>query len=652
MNVLITGGYGFIGSHVAEEFFKEGYRIFIIDNMSTGNSKNVKFKHTSFRLDIEDPRCREVFKSNKFDVVIHLAAQINVVNSIEDPYCDTKSNILGLTNILQLSEQYGVKKFVFASSAAVYGNNEEVPLKEEAVIDPLSPYGMSKATGELYCKKWVKLYGLSTICFRFSNVYGPRQGTIGEGGVISIFMERAVQERDLVIYGDGNQTRDFIYVKDVAKAIYKAVEKDISGVFNLSTNLESSINELINVLGGLKPIKAVLYKDEREGDIRNSCLDNTRLKKVLDWEPRYSLAEGLKNTYGWYVEYHKRNEGDKAEKGSPAAKTSFRKRLSDSIRKSGLLFFIENLLLFFMAGFMTITTQNAANYYMLDYKLIYIVLAGVIYGTRQAAMASVLSCGLYIYLYIEKGRDMVSLIYDTDSLLQISFYLLIGIVTGYIIDTRNNQVQVKDTEIQLLNEELGLMKKIHDETLQIKDELCDQVISAQNSYGKVYDMMTKLDSLNPEEVLSNGIEVLENTMKSDEVAIYTMSDSKYYVILGAKSGKGDFNVPGIAKIKEREDIRRVIETKDIYVNYEWLPNLPVMTAPITDHGNVIAIACIYRLTFENITLYRQNLLRVAVNLISYALTNAYRFIEASRDNYASYPAAADSGSYLMRQNQQ
>ena len=652
MNVLITGGYGFIGSHVAEEFFKEGYRIFIIDNLSTGNSKNIKFKHTSFQLDIEDHRCEEVFRSNKFDAVIHLAAQINVVGSIEDPYRDTKSNILGLINMLQLSAQYGVRKFAFASSAAVYGNNRQVPLSEEAMTDPLSPYGMSKATGELYCKKWSALYGLSTICFRFSNVYGPRQGVVGEGGVISIFMERAAGGKELEIFGDGNQTRDFIYVKDIANAIYKAVEKDISGIFNLSTNSESSLNELIEILKELQPIKDVLYKDEREGDIKNSCLDNTKIRQVLNWEPRYSLAEGLKSTYKWYMQYYKTSEKDKVKKHSPAVSTPIWKRLSSLIRKSGILFSVENILLFFIVSFMTITTQNASNYYLLDYKLIYIVLVGVMYGTRQAALSSVLSCGLYTYLYVEGGRDIVSLIYDTDSLLQLSFYLLIGIVTGYIIDTKNNGLQDKDEEVKSLNEKIGFMNKVHNETLIIKDELCEQIISTQNSYGKVYDMMTKLNSLNPKEVLRNGIAVLESTMKSDEVAIYILADSKYYVILAAKSEKKDFNVPGIVKIKEREDIHRVIESRDIYINSQWRPSLPVMTAPIIDRGNVIAIACIYCIAFENITLHRENLLRVTANLVSYALTNAYRYKEAAQGKYISHPAAAEAASYQIKENQQ
>ena len=651
MNVLITGGYGFIGSHVAEEFYKEGYRIFIIDNLSSGNSRNIRFKHSFYKLDIKDDKCREVFKNNKFDVVIHLAAQINVTNSLEDPYSDASSNILGLINMLKLSAQYGVKKFVFASSAAVYGNNGKIPLKEDAAINPLSPYGISKAAGELYCKKWNELYGLNTVCLRFSNVYGPRQSTTGEGGVVSIFMERAAMEKELVVFGDGNQTRDFIYVKDVAGAIFKSVKKNAAGVLNLSTQSETSINELIEELRCLKPIKGICYKGIREGDIKNSCLDNTKIKQELDWEPRYSMTEGLKSTYEWYENYYRNIRKHKANQEGSTASTPVLKRITGLIKKSGLLSWTENLVLFILTCCMTIIAQNASNYYLLDYKLIYIVLVGIIYGIRQAVLSSLLSCGLYIYLYIEEGRDIVSLFNDTNSMLQLSFYLLIGMIIGYVIDSKNNELQGKDNKLKSLDEKLTFLDKIHNETLLLKDELCEQIINTENSYGKVCSMVEKLNSLNPEEVLINGVSVLENMMKSDKVAIYVLTYSRNIAVLAAKSENKDFNVPGIVKIREQEDIYRVIKTKDIFINREWLPSLPIMTAPISDQENIVAVACIYNVEFENLTLHRQNLLRVAANLISYALTNAYKYADIVQDNYIGYPSAVETGSYILKQNQ-
>ncbi|MFD0697835.1 NAD-dependent epimerase/dehydratase family protein [Paenibacillus sp. GCM10027628] len=301
MRVLITGGLGFIGSHVAERFHKEGHQIFIIDNLSSGNSDNLDIPHKLYSLNVESSKCVEVFSSHKFDVVIHLAAQINVATSMENPYLDAKSNILGLNNMLSLSAKYGVKKFIFASSAAVYGMNESIPLQEEAICNPLSPYGMNKWLGEYYCKKFFELYGLDTLCFRFSNVYGPRQGRTGEGGVISIYLERMFNNQDLIIYGDGHQTRDFIYVEDVADAIYRGVKAEYKNVLNLSTNTEKSVNELLEIFKELHPIKGVVHRDVRIGDIYRSSLDNTKIKRELDWVPMYSLKEGLTKTYNWFA---------------------------------------------------------------------------------------------------------------------------------------------------------------------------------------------------------------------------------------------------------------------------------------------------------------------------------------------------------------
>ncbi|GGH32138.1 NAD-dependent epimerase/dehydratase family protein [Paenibacillus segetis] len=304
MKVLITGGYGFIGSFVAEKFYQEGHDVILIDNMSSGNLKNIQYQHTSYIIDVESPACESIFEQHKIDAVIHLAAQINIVTSMENPYADTKSNILGLTNILQLSAKYQVKKFIFASSAAVYGMTDEVPLSETLHCRPVSPYGINKLLGEYYCDKWSELYNLDTLCFRFANVYGPRQGSVGEGGVVSIFMERLRNGQELQVYGSGDQTRDFIYVEDIADAIYTAtLDHSLqSGIMNLSTNTESSVNDLIEILSKLQPLPGVVNMSPRPGDIFRSTLDNSKLRSAMNWEPKFSLELGLRKTYEWLMQ--------------------------------------------------------------------------------------------------------------------------------------------------------------------------------------------------------------------------------------------------------------------------------------------------------------------------------------------------------------
>lgn len=301
MKVLITGGYGFIGSFVAAKFYEEGSDVIIIDNISSGNVRHIEFPHTSYIIDVESPNCDAIFAEQNIDIVVHLAAQINIVASMENPYADTKSNILGLTNILQLSAKHHVKKFLFASSAAVYGLSEEIPLGENLPCKPVSTYGINKLLGEYYCGKWNELYQLNTLCLRFANVYGPRQGLTGEGGVVSMFMERMLNGQSLTVYGSGEQTRDFIYVEDVAEAIYRASQSPQSGVMNLSTGTEHSINTLVRILSDLHPLAGVRRAEPRPGDIFRSVLDNSLLCNALEWEPRFSLEEGLRRTYEWFT---------------------------------------------------------------------------------------------------------------------------------------------------------------------------------------------------------------------------------------------------------------------------------------------------------------------------------------------------------------
>lgn len=308
MRVLITGGYGFIGSHVAEKFYKEGYEVFIIDDLSTGKKENISFKHNHYMLSIEDPKCEEVLKAYHFDVVVHLAAQVSVAKSLVDPRRDTEVNLAGLVNILSLAQKYGAGKFIFASSAAVYGMNEQLPLTEEAACSPISPYGISKWLGEAYCNKWKEIYDLDCIMFRFSNVYGPRQSNEGEGGVVSIFLDRIVQDQPIHIYGDGNQTRDFIYVVDVADAIFRASNTRLIGVYNLSTNTECSVNNLVEIVKEMHGDVEVLYDSPKEGDIYKSVLNNEKVIHGLDWCPMYDMKKGLEQTYHWIKDKRKKED--------------------------------------------------------------------------------------------------------------------------------------------------------------------------------------------------------------------------------------------------------------------------------------------------------------------------------------------------------
>ena len=301
MKVLVTGGAGFIGSFIVEEVINKGWEPIVVDDLSTGNlsfvPKNVPF----YNIDIRSDSLEQVFRMHKPEVVIHQAAQVSVEFSTQQPLTDCEINTLGTLNILKLCTKYKVSKLVYASSAAVYGSAKEMPLKEEHRILPISFYGQSKYSAEQYIHLFHQLYGLPYAILRYSNVYGMRQNMQGEAGVVSIFINQAIRNKGITVYGNGCQTRDFIFVTDVAKANIQAVAFGISGAFNISTNQPISLNELLAILQeSIHQPLDITYTDSRAGDIKDSTLSFDKAREILQWEPRTSFEIGLKETVAYY----------------------------------------------------------------------------------------------------------------------------------------------------------------------------------------------------------------------------------------------------------------------------------------------------------------------------------------------------------------
>ena len=296
-SVLVTGGCGFIGSKIVEQLLEEGYEVHIIDDLSTGKKENVNLDKVHLYVDdINNPGIEDIFKNNKFKYIIHQAAQTSVPRSIEEIAVDTKINILGSVHIIELAKKHGVKKITFASSAAVYGDPLNMPITESTTAIPASPYGLSKYTVEKYLELAYELYGLEYAILRYSNVYGPKQTTLGEGGVVSIFDQLFSQGKTPTIFGNGQQTRDFIYVEDVAAANVASLKAD-NGIYNISCQKQTSIIELYELFAELYKVdNEPIYGPNREGDIKDSTLANELALEQLDWEPKVNLHEGLRKT--------------------------------------------------------------------------------------------------------------------------------------------------------------------------------------------------------------------------------------------------------------------------------------------------------------------------------------------------------------------
>lgn len=294
MNVLVTGGAGFIGSHIVDELVKKNIKTIVIDN-STIKEIQINKKVKYYNADIVKANISRIFDKERPEIVIHQAAQISNLESLNNPLYDAEVNIIGTVNLLECCRQYNIKKIIYASSAAVYGEPEYLPIDEEHNTKPISCYGISKLVPEHYIRVYNQLYGIKYTILRYANVYGPRQDTEGEGGVISIFIDKMLKGERPIIFGTGEQTRDFICVKDIAAANIAALDKGDNCILNISTGVNTSINELVKILNNIlgKNLKPV-YKPKREGDIEHSYLDNALAVKVLGWKPRVSLEEGLR----------------------------------------------------------------------------------------------------------------------------------------------------------------------------------------------------------------------------------------------------------------------------------------------------------------------------------------------------------------------
>ena len=307
MNILVTGGAGFIGSQIADAYIKAGHNVIIADNMSTGVKEFINPKAKFYELDIRGEKISEVFENHKIDVINHHAAQIDLRKSVEDPKYDVDVNVNGSINLLQNAIKYGVKKFIFASTGgAIYGEHDYFPADEKHPTRPYAPYGINKNTIEKYLFYYNHVYGLDYVVFRYANVYGPRQNPFGECGVVAIFTDKMLKGTLPLINGDGKQTRDYVYVGDVVKANVLALNAKGPVIYNIGTSVETDVNYIFDKVN---EYAGTGYKENhgppKKGEQRRSVLSYEKIKKELGWEPDVDMAKGLELTID-YFKKHKR----------------------------------------------------------------------------------------------------------------------------------------------------------------------------------------------------------------------------------------------------------------------------------------------------------------------------------------------------------
>lgn len=298
MKILVTGGAGFIGSHIVDAYFKEGHQVVVIDDLSTGHAENVNPRARFLKMDVREPGLEQVFAQERFDIVNHQAARGNVRASMEDPLVYADVNVRGGVNLLECSRKHGVRKLIYSSTGGcVYGELQYLPADEKHPIAPRDPYGASKASFELYLPVFAINYGLNYTILRYPNVFGPRQDPLGEAGVVSIFAGQMLRGIQPIINGDGEQERDYLFVEDVACANLKALSDGDNEAFNLGWGTGTSVKTVFHCLKDIIDSGAEeVHGPPKLGEVRKSCLDASKARRMLGWKPEVDLHEGLVRT--------------------------------------------------------------------------------------------------------------------------------------------------------------------------------------------------------------------------------------------------------------------------------------------------------------------------------------------------------------------
>jgi UDP-glucose 4-epimerase len=301
VKIVVTGGAGFIASHIVDAYVDEGHEVHIIDDFSTGQKTTINAKAAVHRLDIADSQTASLIEKIRPDVLNHHAAQMDLRRSVEDPLFDARINILGFVNLLEAAKNVKVKKVIFASSGgAIYGDQEPIPAAEDHLTEPVSPYGVSKKAGELYLGYYRAAFGMPFVALRYANVFGPRQSSKGEAGVVAIFIGHLLSGKIPTINGDGKQTRDYVFVGDVVKANLAALRARYIGPVNIGTGKETDVVTIYQLLrDGLGNNTDAIHGPAKLGEQRRSCLDISLANKVLGWKPEVSLKDGMERTIAY-----------------------------------------------------------------------------------------------------------------------------------------------------------------------------------------------------------------------------------------------------------------------------------------------------------------------------------------------------------------
>lgn len=633
MKILISGGYNNTGIHLAERFARDEHDVTVIDSFEGLESSQFTDKKIKiYNLLNSNPQCEKIFGAARFEIVIHIPRYKSGLDSDHEPFKDEdilpNCDVSGLVNMLNLSTKNKVKKFILVSSSEIYGNTGAEPADEQTKPNPITIKGMSSYVMEYYCFRWSEIHNLSILCLRVSDIYGPiAQGLDNHSGedLISVIIRTTLGEKKISLIGLGLNTKDFIFIDDFVEGLCRAsLNKDCTGVFNLSTKTETQLSSVINELSILKSSVKAVYKQD-VSSVQRSNIDNSKITNFMDWLPKVSFAEGIKLTFS--------DMKLKSEKSRLYLKKN---KVKTSGKQPKAVAYIENAVLFLIAAFIQwghLFFNFKFPDLRIDYSIIYIIIMGIVWGQTQAYIAMILSAALYIGMNIYIGSDIVAFVYTPENLIRIAIYILVGIITGYSIERKNRELESRNITIQNIKSKYSFLSDIYNETRIIKNELENQIIETEDSFSAIYKIIQEVDSLEIEKVFSGAISAIERIMSTNQVSIYTLSNdtSNNFMRLKARSRLLEDKVPNSIKISGFEELKEVIDTRSIFINRSFKPDIPVIMAPVLDEKNVISVISIHYTAFENLTLHYENLFQTVLGLITNALKRAYYFEASLKD---------------------
>lgn len=634
MKVLISGGFCTIGISLAKKFAKAGNNVTIIDASNGSDISYLKDEKIKlFDLPSSDPECEKIFGASRFEIVIYVPKYEYKLDLGHKAFTDEQilpgCDAPGIVNMLNLSRIFKIKKFVLLSSGEIYGNTDEIPANEQTKPNPVTVKGMSSYVMEYYCFRWSELHNMNILSLRTSDVYGFSAHKCPdhfEIDFVSGIVEKAINGKKIYVSGSKSTTKDFIYIDDFVEGAYNAsVDKNCVGIFNLSSKTETRLSKLAEELSALNhPIK-INYSQDNAAVAQRTCIDNSKITGQLNWQPKVDFTEGIKLIL------------DNLKLESKNAVLYRKKNKTKLSRKQpGVIAYIENIFLFLVTAFIqwgNLFFNLKLPDLKIDYSIIYIIIMGITWGQTQAYIAMLLSAVLYVGMNLYTGSDIVTFIYTSDNLIRLAVYIIVGIITGYSIERKNRKLESQEIVIRNIQNKYGFLSDIYNETRIVKNELESQIIETEDSFSAIYKIIQEVDSLEIEKVFSGAISAIERIMKTNQVSIYTLSNTQNgnFMRLKARSKLLEDKIPNSIKVSDFKELREVIDTKSIFINRSLKTDIPVMIAPILDEKGVICVVSIHYATFENLTLHYENLFQTVLGLITNALKRAYYFEASLKD---------------------